>query len=548
MKLDRLQELVTTFAITVSGILVAVFLGSWAGKGDQRHITILLGSLAYILLFFKMRQNIWLLIPLTMPLVEQCHFLPLPFSVKQLAILIVFGSYITLIAVKIVRTDPKYDLLDLILLLNLLYSVTVYARNPVGTLAVGSERIGGKPYVDLIVGILGYWTLSRVVATSSQLRKIPYLMFFGTAATTGLSIIANRFPSTAPFLNKLYSGVDISVYNADQENLEDGGGDMPEEGVNRKFFFEGIGWTTATLLVSYFRPATLINPFYLMRFLAFGLSFAAVLVSGFRSGLMTVAALFFLSSYLQDKLGGLFRLCLFTGFSLTIVLLGQGSLFELPFNIQRTLSFLPGKWDPAPKGDAEGSTKWRQEMWKQAMGNSMLGSTKYIKSKLFGDGPGFDKAELANFQRKGAGNEGQQEDLMISGGFHSGPVSTLRNVGFVGGILFYILMFYTAVHAYKLIERTRGTPFFPMALFIGMPMMWSPFAFTFIFGAFESGFPSTIINIGFLKMIDQSLTASHATERSSSEKPMVELRNSGSRNVPTFAGSSLAGGMRLSGD
>jgi hypothetical protein len=172
----------------------------------------------------------------------------------------------------------------------------------------------------------------------------------------------------------------------------------------------------------------------------------------------------------------------------------------------------------------------------------VFGSTKYIKSKLLGDGPGFDRAEFVNFQLKGAGNEGQQEDLMIAGGFHSGPVSTVREVGYVGGILFYILMFYTAVRACKLIARTRGTQFFPMALFVGVPVIWAPFAFSFIFGAFDNDFTNTIISIGFIKMIDQSLTASNLIKVLSGAK--AELRSSGSRPAPAFAGRPLAGSVQ----
>jgi hypothetical protein len=567
MKLEHLQQLVTKLAIIGSGILVAVLLGIWAGRGDKVHISVLLGTIAYALLFFKMRQHIWLLIPLLMPLSGKLGFLPLPFSAQQLGILIVFGSYLSLIAIKIVTMRPKYDLLDLILLINILYSATVYVRNPVGTLAIGSDRIGGRPYVDFIVGILGYWTLCHVVATPSQLTRIPYLMFAGTAFTTLLSFISTHIPSTAPILSKIYSGVDTSIFG-DEQDQQEMGIEADPDAMIREQYYAPLANILATIVVSYNNPSQVINPFYFRKklwtlknaflrlipalwplrlfsyatvwpFGAFMLSTVGMLLSGHRSGLVNIFAFFLMSSFLREKIGGFCRsvsVVLIVG---TIFVLGNGTFYDLPLSAQRALSFLPGNWDPTAKGDAEGSTRWREEMWSRAMAGGIFGSSKYIKSKLLGDGPGFDKAEFANFQLKGAGNEGQQEDLMIAGGFHSGPVSTVRDVGYVGGILFYILMFYTAVRAYKLIVRARGTPYFPMALFVAMPMIWSPFSFTFVFGGFEGAFPSTMLSIGFIKMIDQSLTASNLIKVSSSAK--AELRSSGSRPAPAFAGRPLAG-------
>ena len=549
MKLDRLQELVTTTAITLSGILVAVFLGQWAGRGDSRHITMILGSLAYILIFFKMRQNIWLLIPMLMPLDGQLGFLPLPFSAKQVGIIIVAVSFMALIALKIVTTRPKYDLLDLTVLINLLYSATVYARNPIGTFATGSDLIGGRPYLDLLIGVMGYWTLCRVSASSEQLRKIPLFMFASTAVVTGLSIVSNVLPFTAPIMRKLYTGIDTQAYS---QSLAETGREDPnaggEEAMVREQFFAPFAGSLTTILVSYYNPTTLLNPLYLLRFGSFMVCVGTMLISGHRSGFSNMFLIFFLSCFLREKFGGVFRMLLLVAMFFTILIMGHGTVYDLPLSVQRSLSFLPGKWDPHAKKDAEDSTEWRMVMWKKAMGSSALESTKYIKNKLFGDGPGFSKRDFASFDLDTGegGNSAQQENLMLAGGFHSGPVSTVRNVGFVGGILFYVLMIYTACRAYTLIVRSRGTPFFATALFIGMPMMLSPLGFSFIFGSFSTDFPNCIFTVGFLKMIDQSLTASLVAAKSASPAVKAELRTAGSRPVPAFVGRPLGGGVQTS--
>ena len=96
--------------------------------------------------------------------------------------------------------------------------------------------------------------------------------------------------------------------------------------------------------------------------------------------------------------------------------------------MQRTLSFLPGHWDSRAVKDATGSTEWRLEMWRD-----IPKGTQYISDKIMGDGFGFSRAELSAMERQKFATGGmQQEDFMIIGAFHNGPLSAIRFVGVVG--------------------------------------------------------------------------------------------------------------------
>lgn len=109
---------------------------------------------------------------------------------------------------------------------------------------------------------------------------------------------------------------------------------------------------------------------------------------------------------------------------------------------------------------------------------------------------------------------------MISGGVHSGPVTAIRYVGYVGLLLFLILAILVAVHAARLIRRSRDTPYFTLALFLGIPSVWFPVHYVFIFGAFETDLPTLIITIGMQKMLENSLNAHQASR---SEAPPVPI-------------------------
>ena len=104
---------------------------------------------------------------------------------------------------------------------------------------------------------------------------------------------------------------------------------------------------------------------------------------------------------------------------------------------------------------------------------------------------------------------------MISGGVHSGPISTIRYVGYVGLAIFLVLLVLLSVRAARLIRRAQGTPFFPLALSFGMGTVLMPFSFIFIFGAFESDLPAVILTVGFQRLLENSLEAYEGKEKES---------------------------------
>jgi hypothetical protein len=201
------------------------------------------------------------------------------------------------------------------------------------------------------------------------------------------------------------------------------------------------------------------------------------------------------------------------------------SIRPLPLAMQRTLSFLPGHWDSRAVKDAEDSTDWRVQMWRE-----IPKSSRYIRDRVMGDGFGFTRAELMAMERQALRTgELSQEDSMIIGAFHNGPLSTIRFVGAVGLILYYSLLVYVAMYAARLIRSCAPTSFYPLALFVSLPLIWEPFNYVFIFGAYDSGFPNTIFAIGMLKMIQNSLRA----DTSQKSRRSIDVSPSEIREVAT---------------
>ncbi len=105
------------------------------------------------------------------------------------------------------------------------------------------------------------------------------------------------------------------------------------------------------------------------------------------------------------------------------------------------------------KDDAKQSSDWRTEIWIEA-----LTSERYIRNKLIGDGLGMTSEQLQksvavalqDSTANGIGGwESHRESILISGDFHSGPVQTIRTVGYVGLFILLIGMVRVAVHAHR---------------------------------------------------------------------------------------------------
>ena len=529
MKLERLPEFVLITVVTLIAIAFAIWAGTMTGGGQTKSLSIIAAVIVAMGFGFIMRARIWILIPLSWAIAGQFPFLPLPFTGAHLGALLAFGWFLVFRAVKIVRNKPQYDLLDLILFANLIFVVITFVRNPVGVDALGSDRVGGRPYADILIAFLGYWVLVRADLTQKDARKLPILFFLGQSVEALCGTITNFIPSTAPIFSRFYTGISAETFNAENLVLNPSG----ERG-SRLSFLGHTGLVGMNAACAYVRPLALINPVRFLPFVATLVSFSFVLLSGYRNCVLSSIIAVILGTYFRKKKADLLVMAS-VGVPLLIVLvMMQGVLFDLPLPAQRALSFLPGKWSYAAVRDAKSSTEWRVYMWK-----AMLFENKYISNRWLGDGFGYSKVQYnamleANARR--ISDTAGQENYLITGQVHSGPISAIRYVGILGLALYLLLICYMASRAIKLIKQASGTPYFPAALFFGITITFQPIFYVFVFGGYDSDMPTTIFQVGMLKLIESGLQK-HLASNSESANPRIPERLGTERLFP--------GGRRL---
>ena len=490
---------VVSAIVVAGGIVCAALLGSSIVEGGLLTFAVL-GAVATITIVLTLQDRIWVLIPVFWYFPGRLGFLPLPFSVRELAVLFAGGLFVILLSLRFIRAAAEMEFIDWIVFINVGYLTTVFIRNPVGLSAFGSAMVGGRPYFDALIGFVAFVVLSRMTLQPALAKVLP---LFSCAAQVGISLLgalAHYLPSTAPLIARIYSGVDVSEYVRQASGSED----SDESRVTNLLGGSEAGILT---LVSYFPPLSLLLPVHPVRFLGFVAVCAGVGLTGFRNGIFLMVFAFVASAYFRTGLTKALIVSITAVLAVFAIVAAHDFGLPLPATAQRALSFLPGTWDEAAKGDAERSSEWRFYMW-----DVVLSTDTYIHNKMFGDGFGFSAEELQimeDAQSGGAGFVGaaEQESFLIQGAFHSGPLSAVRYVGVVGLALYLVLLVTAAVYAWKLIRRSHRTDYFPLALFVGIPAVYEPLQYTLVFGAFDSGFPTTLFVCGMLKLISKGCDA-----------------------------------------
>ncbi len=533
MKLERLPEHVTKIVVTVLGLLFALYCGRLTGEGQQGVIIMMLGGMFLAAICLLFREAVWIFIPIFWAFPGQLPALPLPFTVRQLVVITVFAMFLILTALKVVRRRPKLTHLDLLLFLNVAYLSTVLLRNPVGSLATNSERIGGRPYLDVFVAFLAYAVLSRVSLRPVQMRLLPFWMLLGSGTQAIIGAVTYFLPATVNMIGPYYTGISGSASQAEEMGLK----------AWRHEYVLGFSQPLSAFLCAWFRPLTLLNPFFIVRFSLLVALVAGTLITGFRSALFGLAFYFLLSSYIRRGATDVLRLVAIGIPLLAILIAMQGTLINLPASVQRSLSFLPGNWDAATVQDATGSVEWRVLMWKE-----MLLTDRYIDSKLLGDGFGFSRMEFQIQQSFKGFGEGLQDYYLVTGGVHSGPISAIRYVGYVGLALYMALIIAMARQAYRLIVTTKTTQVLAPVMFLCLPIIYDPIGYTLIFGALDQSYPQAIFHLGLLKFL------TNAVEDFNSETVSLTGSSSSSRDLALQDGAgasrkriSVAGSTRLQG-
>lgn len=300
--------------------------------------------------------------------------------------------------------------------------ITAHFTGGIGLHSLGSDTMGGKKIVFMVLGLLGYFALTA--------RQIPpekaglYVALFFLSPIIG--IIGDLVTIAPSWFDYIYYVIPPNGYAMAGRSRFTGTGNasaaiftfmLVQYGI-RGIFFTGKPW----------RPVVLI------------LAFLGIFAGGFRS-MVLLAAMVFAVQFFMERLHKtkLLPLFLFLGIFAAVICIPFAN--KLPLPAQRALAWLPLNIDPATKVEAEGSLDWRVEMWKallpQVPQHLWLGKGYAISQEDWEVMSG-----AMGFHITDPGEQG----LALAGDYHSGPLSVILPLG-IWGCIAVIWLFIAGIWA-----------------------------------------------------------------------------------------------------
>lgn len=495
--------------IIASSIALAVWLGVSVVTNQVETLVQFAGAALFMLCVFLGRK-IWLLfiffVALDYPIIRGIN-------TTEVGQALFVGFSLLLFAIRKLHVRPRFGELEFWMLLVAACIIQVYIRNPVGLNLLGGGSVGGRPYIVAGLTFLTGWLLSILVVKPDEIKWAMHLTFIGKFIGAPLVDIRGRAGMAS-------IGVDM------------GDSRVPWLGQNAQLVLRWI--------MSKMSPfQTILRPlFFILMLITIGASAA----SGYRNvvagtGLILLCGVFYYQGMAATLLAGVAAI-------FCIALLSMINLIApLPGTMQRALSPFPGTWEERYVRDAGHSTEWRVEMWKAA-----LTGDHWIKNKMLGDGLGMTRAELERLEvlsygtkelnRNASGLTVQQENMMLTGSYHSGPVQSIRTVGYVGLVVIVLAMFRLVAHFHRLIKSARGTEWFQPTLFLAIPMLVYPIQFIFIYGDFKSAMSLLFFSFGLCRLMQHNLPLGATAGEVSRQIPVGQR----AKSIPALspAGSAVA--------
>lgn len=307
-----------------------------------------------------------------------------------------------------------------LMLLGLVVLLTMCIRGGIGFHALGAESAGAKRYFFVLVAIMGFFALIG--------RRIPpekANLYGGLFLLSGLTTVVGHLLYPFPSLYFLYAlfPVDFAVQQAVTE-FSVGGGVMR---------YSGIGFSAAFIyyyLLLRFGVRGLFDFSKPWRMLLLLCVLFLALLGGYRS-ILIMCFLVFVFHFVVERLYRT-RLLLVVAVVATLAITALFAFSEkLPLSVQRSFSVVPGlQVNPIAKYDAQVTLEWRLQMW-----HLLLPEVP----RYFWIGKGYSMDVTEAYLMHEAVRRGLAEHIdatMLSGGYHSGPLTLMIHLGVFATIAF----------------------------------------------------------------------------------------------------------------
>ena len=353
-----------------------------------------------------------------------------------------------------------------LLAIGVISMITCQLTGGIGGQALGSEIYGGKRYVFLWMGIVGFFALSSLPVDPKN-RQFLAAAFFLSSITAAVSNVAFMLGEGFYFLFLLFP-VEWAISQAASE--------FAVGGFSR---VGGLG-PASVAVVSFILIRYGIRGTFSLRYPWRSALFVGAIVVGLFSGFRATfvfAGLLFVFQFFAEGLHKTKYLFIFTVLlSLTAILILPFAN-RLPLAVQRCLTLFPLDLDRAAIETARGSTDWRLEMWRAIIPDI----PQYL---LLGKGYAIDPKDIYFSQMHISLKWiAPYESSLVAGDYHSGPLTLIIPFG-IWGVLAFIWFCWAALRVLWRNFKYGDPEIKNINTFLLVSFLAQLVYYIFIFGAF----------------------------------------------------------------
>ncbi len=351
--IPRLPLVFTTVGAFVGMLLV----GSVIGQGEFNQVYVLLFALAGAAAVLAFGSKYWLLIPIAFSFdLPAIPFGGRAFELPEIAILlctIVFACRYALRPGGAFLFRPAHAGV----ILYTVWAGIIFALHPVGLLVMGSSSGGARFYFKIALAFASFLIVANQKVTDRDAKWIIRLLLIGSIVSMGINIVKYVF-----FPSPVYTDPNANV----------------EEYYTWHQTMSGPAMFFMLWLVSRYKTKEIFSLARPWAPFLFILCVVLAAISGKRAGLASVLATPLIAAILRKEYFHVVFGAVLAAMLIFVLTLGQGTLFRLPLQAQRSLSYFPGKWDWEVQSQFQsGIDPFRQELrdlaWKNIKQHPLVG-------------------------------------------------------------------------------------------------------------------------------------------------------------------------------
>ena len=418
------------------GLAAAVVLGSAIGNQDFSKVIMIVGAGVGVAVMLLLGNKYWMLIPFSLGATK----LPtLPFGGRTLelpelaiaACSVMFFLRLASRKEKLIIWRPA----NIPILLFMAWVGMVFVLNPIGVGALGSNVGGGRFYFKLVLAFAAFLMLSSRKYSENDIRWIFGFIIFGAFFSLAYGITS--YFIAGPTIDPTTGMVQEEFYTWHQE-------------------LSVPAFTIAFVMFARFTPREIFGLQKAWLAVLYLLCLLMVLVSGKRLAMVAMFIPPLVGAVLHRQFVYIFISSAVAAVVLSVIVLGQGQWFRLPLVAQRTVSWLPGDWDPELQNVRGGTDDWRAELRYWA-------SENVRRDPLIGKGFAIDLNETISAilaQERGGGIDIQVAAYAIGRAWHNTWIGYAADFGVPLSIMQGILYLTVLVLSYRCFRYYGTTSLF----------------------------------------------------------------------------------------